>query len=127
MFYKYKHSFNDGWFWQIEVKSGKRQEFKDGKGIGSYLFQLMQDWVDAGNKIEPKETEEEKAKRIGEEHIQAVKEQDAACMAEIKRTDHKMLKGYRYPDDVPRWEGYRQQLWDIIEGGELQKLPNRPF
>lgn len=62
---KYKEAGN-GWFIKIFLddegnEQGRTASFADGKGSGTGLTKEMQDWIDAGNEVEPQYTAEEQA------------------------------------------------------------------
>ena len=102
---KYKDAGN-GWYWKIDVHTGDKISFKNGKGSGSGLFKEMQSWIDSGNEIEPQFTKEE---------LKTIEEEKAAYEL-VKYKDQRRAE---YPEigeqlDYIYWNGLEAWKNDMI-------------
>ncbi len=66
---KFKEAEAPGWYYKIDIETGNKISFADGRGSGAGLYKEMENWVDAGGKIDPKYTSEELTEKEAREKV----------------------------------------------------------
>ena len=124
---KYKKAEAKNWFYKIDIASGSKISFADGKGSGTGLYAEMLAWVAAGNEIEPQYTVEELAEKEVNDFGTALESQKATCIQLLNESEKAVSNDPPYPDDVEAWKTFRASLRVILKSDKLETVPNKPF
>ena len=53
--------------------------------------------------------------------------QKEKCIQLLKNSDFTQLNDFKYPENIELWKTYRSELFDIIQSGAIQIIPDKPF
>ncbi len=124
---KFKESESEGWYYKIDVGTGRKISFANGKGCGTGLYKEMQAWTSAGNEIEPQYTPAESVQKEINDSNMSLEAQKMNCIILLNDSEMHLSNDPPYPDDVESWKTFRAQLRTIIKNNVLTTIPDKPF
>jgi hypothetical protein len=122
---KFKYAESEGWYYQIDDLGNQGQSWN-----AKNRPQLEKDrlaWLEAGNEMLPRYSDEEIAQQEIEKAEQALESQRQKCQALLDKSDKRMVSDWPYPADKAQNETYRAALRACMSSEEIQDIPTDPF
>ena len=93
---KFKEAEAPEWYYKIDIETGQKISFADGKGSGTGLYKEMQAWIDAGNEIELQYTAEELAQKETQDQLNIQLNINSGARAFLNKNDWKITRHTRH-------------------------------